>query len=120
MSTSPAPTSSAPPAAARFGLTPGFATRLGIGICLALLAGYLGLAALQAQQAGTLERYALKADLLTTLTGAQIVVDGHPGQVYDRPTQEQTQTRLRAGGGYPPGRLLPFIHPPFELFLIVP
>src|SRR5262245_57409844 len=100
-----ATSASPPPAAAgaRPRFSPRFGARLGVGLGLALLVVYGLLAGLQARQAASLEQYALKTDFLTTLTGAQIVLDGAPGLVYDRSTQERTQTALRAAGGYPAG-----------------
>ena len=107
-----------PPAPARrAGFSPGFGARLVGALALAVWIAYGALAALAVQAAGGPERYVRQADFVIVLTGAAILAEGHPAQLYDAPTQERTQAALLREVGRGALRLLPFNHPPFEALL---
>jgi hypothetical protein len=105
---------------ARLRLAPGFGVRLGRGLGLGIAAVYVLMAAILLQQADSLDRYAIKTDYVTTLTGAEIVLAGNATQLYNRETQAAVQPRLLQEVGYGTAPLVPFIHSPLERVLVVP
>ncbi|HMA33983.1 MAG TPA: glycosyltransferase family 87 protein [Chloroflexia bacterium] len=111
------PASGAPRPAVARPRRAGFVLRLGSGLCLGLLVAYGLLAAMQIQKAGGLEPYVRKTDFLSVLTGAAILVQGRPQQLYDEPAQAAAQAGLLRESGVTPRYLLYYNHPPFEALI---
>jgi hypothetical protein len=97
---------------------PGFGRRLGLAVCLALLASYGVIALLTVQKAGGPESYVRKTDFLAALTGGTILRQGQPGALYDEATQTAVQARLLREVDREPLLLLPFNHPPPEALFV--
>jgi hypothetical protein len=98
---------------------PSIALRFGIGLCLALLLGYIWLAVTTVQKAGGTDAYVRKSDFLSTVTGAAILAQ-RPTALYDETAQARAQGALLRAGALTPLQLLPYIHPPVEALLILP
>jgi hypothetical protein len=98
---------------------PSIALRFGIGLCLALLLGYIWLAATTVQKAGGTDAYVRKTDFLSMATAAAILAQ-RPGALYDETAQASVQGALLRAGSLTPLQLLPYNHPPFEALLILP
>ncbi len=99
---------------------PGFAGRLALAGCAAVVLAYLLLAGLTVASRGGPTAFVVTTDLIGPLSGATILADGHPQLLYDRATQTAAQMRILREGQQGQTHLLPFIHPPFEAILIAP
>ncbi len=68
-----------------------------------------------------LETVVRRADFVSTLTGANIIVEGNGGRLYTLDTQRSAQQRVLAPFiKLDPGRLLPYNHLPFEALVVAP
>jgi hypothetical protein len=116
MATSASPPPDVPVARPRF--SPGFGTRLGVGLGLALLLSYALLTVVTIERRGGLVPYVVASDLISNLSGAAILESGHPELLYDRAAQSAAQAAILREGGLALTRPLPFIHLPFEALLV--
>lgn len=92
---------------------------IAIALLLALLQGALWYRSIELR--GGPDSYARLVDLAATLTGAQVIRDGHGADLYDLAVQRTTQERVLAPlVTLKADTLLPYIHPPFEALLFAP
>lgn len=101
-------------------LLPRFARRLAWGLVITLLALYIALAGLTIRQRGGIVRYVVASDLISNLSGAQLIATGHANQLYDRAAQTTTQAMILQAGNLGQVRVLPFVHLPLEPLLLAP
>ena len=101
-------------------LLPRFARRLVVGLTITLLGLYIALAGLTIRQRGGPLAYVVAGDLISNLSGARILVTGHPQQLYDRAAQAAAQDAILHTGNLGLLRVLPFVHLPLEPLALAP